>query len=286
MAPFVTVLMALSLVGCKKTEVQADPGRIVLVSIDGDFLYEDQLLSVMPTNLSEEDSALFVQRYIRNWTSDVLLYNNAQRNIADSKEIDALVENYRKALVVQKYERSLMDEKLSKVITAQEVETFYKENSSLFILKEPIIKGLLLKIPISAPNLNKMKELYRKTDDASFDEIEKYGVRYAVRYEFFYDNWVKVSDIETILPRSKEPLEKVLASKDHLEIKDDEFIYLLNVSEFVARGSIQPLEQANDEIRRLLINSRQVEFIQQIKDELYEDALERGTIRFNKDSEE
>lgn len=275
------VLLLMLLCQCRKAEVQADPGRTVLVSIDGNFLYEDELISVIPTDLTPEDSALFAQRFIRNWTSDMLLYRNALRNIGDTKEIDNLVENYRKALVVQKYERSLMDQKLSKTVTAQEIESFYNENSSLFVLQEPVIKGLLLKIPLSAPNLSRMRELYRKTDDESFDEIEKYGVRYAVRYEFFYDTWVPVSDVEMLLPGMDTSLERTLASTDHLEIKDSEFIYFLNVSEFVERGSVKPLEQAYDEIRKLLINSRQVEFIQQVKNELYDDALEKGRILFN-----
>lgn len=275
-------VMVLSAVSCRQTQVtgQPDQSKNVLVSIDGNFLYREDLETVLPFGLSPEDSAAFAQRYIRNWVSELLLFQNAERNIPDTREIDLLVENYRRSLIVHNYEQKLIEQKFGDEITDADVQAFYNDNSRLFVLEDPVIKGLFLKIPASASGISKIRELYTRTDDASFEEIEKYSIRYAVRYEMFYDSWTSISDIESMLPPMDQPLEERLKQKRSLELRDKEFIYLLNVSEIMSRGSVQPLEEVRAEIRGLLLNNSEVEFMQRIKDELYETALSKDRINF------
>lgn len=42
------------------------------------LLYHEDLQSVLPADLSKDDSLLFAEHYIRNWAEDVLLYEKAQ----------------------------------------------------------------------------------------------------------------------------------------------------------------------------------------------------------------
>ena len=62
------------------------------------------LQSALPARLSKDDSLLFAEHYISNWVEDVLLYEKAQSNIPDNGEIEKLVENYRKALIMHTYQ--------------------------------------------------------------------------------------------------------------------------------------------------------------------------------------
>lgn len=74
------------------------------MELDGNFLYREDLQSVLPAGLSKDDSLLFAEHYIRNWVEDILLYDKAQSNIPNNGEIDKLVENYRKALIMHTYQ--------------------------------------------------------------------------------------------------------------------------------------------------------------------------------------
>ena len=141
----------------------------------------------------------------------------------DDKQIEELVENYRRSLIVHEYQQLLIEQKIEQDITMQEIETFYNDNKNLFVLEEPILKGLFIKLPLSAPNQNSIMKLYRLRDDESYDEIEKYCIRNAPYYEFFYDYWHSVSDIEILLPSMEVSLQDYLNKNDYLEIKDDEF---------------------------------------------------------------
>ena len=274
--------VSLMLSSChKREEVKYVSGKTPLVELDGNVLYQEDLLQVLPVDISEADSAQFANRYIENWLSELLLYQNAERNVRDDKQIDELVENYRRSLIVHEYQQLLIEQKIEQDITIQEIETFYNDNKNLFVLEEPILKGLFTKLPLSAPNQNSIKKLYRLSDDESYDEIEKYCIRNAPYYEFFYDYWHSVSDIEILLPSMEVSLQDYLNKNDFLEIKDDEFIYLLNVSEYLPKGSVAPIEQVENRIKRLLINNKAVSYIQKIKKDLYNSAIENNRVIFH-----
>lgn len=274
--------VSLILLSCnKREEVKYVSGKTPLVELDGNVLYQEDLLQVLPVDISEADSAQFANRYIENWLSELLLYQNAERNVRDDKQIEELVENYRRSLIVHEYQQLLIEQKIEQDITMQEIETFYNDNKNLFVLEEPILKGLFIKLPLSAPNQNSIMKLYRLRDDESYDEIEKYCIRNAPYYEFFYDYWHSVSDIEILLPSMEVSLQDYLNKNDFLEIKDDEFLYLLNVSEYLPKGSVAPIEQVESRIKRLLINNKAVSYIQKIKKDLYNSAIENNRVIFH-----
>ena len=274
--------VSLILLSCnKREEVKYVSGKTPLVELDGNVLYQEDLLQVLPVDISEADSAQFANRYIENWLSELLLYQNAERNVRDDKQIEELVENYRRSLIVHEYQQLLIEQKIEQDITMQEIETFYNDNKNLFVLEEPILKGLFIKLPLSAPNQNSIMKLYRLRDDESYDEIEKYCIRNAPYYEFFYDYWHSVSDIEILLPSMEVSLQDYLNKNDYLEIKDDEFLYLLNVSEYLPKGSVAPIEQVENRIKRLLINNKAVSYIQKIKKDLYNSAIENNRVIFH-----
>ena len=274
--------VSLILLSCnKREEVKYVSGKTPLVELDGNVLYQEDLLQVLPVDISEADSAQFANRYIENWLSELLLYQNAERNVRDDKQIEELVENYRRSLIVHEYQQLLIEQKIEQDITMQEIETFYNDNKNLFVLEEPILKGLFIKLPLSAPNQNSIMKLYRLRDDESYDEIEKYCIRNAPYYEFFYDYWHSVSDIEILLPSMEVSLQDYLNKNDFLEIKDDEFLYLLNVSEYLPKGSVAPIEQVENRIKRLLINNKAVSYIQKIKKDLYNSAIENNRVIFH-----
>ncbi len=279
------VILSVSLVSCRriKTSVVYERGKTPLVELNGSVLYEEELVNALPPGYSGQDSIDFAEKYIRNWVEDVMFYQNAIRNIPDTKDIDRLVENYRRSIIEHEYQRRLLDQKFSTQITDEEIEQFYNENSRLFEQNESLVKGLFLKIPAKAPELAKIRRLYVQIDDASFEEIEKYSIRNSARCEFFYENWRPLAEIEMLLPQSDIPLESMLEEKRSLEFKDEENIYLLNISELISKGGIEPLEYAHGKVRVLLTNNNEVEYMKKVREELYQSALEKNLIVYHRE---
>ena len=256
-------------------------GKTPIVEIGQDVLYAEDVKQVLPLGLSEADSMLFAEQFIRNWAQDVLFYQNAIRNIPDTKDIDRLVENYRRSLIEHEYQRRLIEQKFSSEITEEEIDQFFNDNQRLFVLDESLVKGLFLKISNKSHDLSDIRKLYTQQDDESYEEIEKYCIRNAARCEFFYDNWRTVAELEVLLPVMDKPLETLLKDNGSFEFKDEEYIYLLNVSEYAPKGGIEPLDHARSRIRGLLINSNEVSYMRKIKEDLYDAAIEKNRIIFH-----
>lgn len=258
-------------------------GKTPLVEVDGHFLYREDLLAVQPAGLPPDDSLLFADDYVRNWVEEVLLYGKAEENIPDNAEVERLVANYRKSLILHIYQQALIRQKLSAQVTEEEVEAYYRDNIHLFKVDRPLIKGLYIKVPLGSPHLSDVRRWYRSDSHDAVEHLEKYSLRNAVKYEYFYDKWVPAADVLGLLPEGGREAEPALAQKRPVELADTAFHYFLNVTDYRAVGEEEPYEVARAHARELLLNIRQVEFMRGVKDDLYRRALDNHKIIYYKE---
>lgn len=276
-----TGLLLISLLFCVScTDKHDHKGQTPLVEVDGNFLYKEDLQAVFPAGLSKDDSLLFAEHYIRSWVEDVLLFNQAQSNIPDNGEIDKLVANYRKALIMHTYQQELISQKLSGEIPEQEIADYYEKNKELFKLDRPLMKGLFIKVPLTAPQLGNVRKWYKTETQDAVEHLEKYSLQNAVKYEYFYDKWVPVSEVLDMLPLKVPDVDEYLDKNRHVELKDTAFHYFLNVSDYRPMGEQEPYEFARGQVKDMLLNVKQVEFMKQVKDDLYQRAVKRDKIKY------
>ena len=269
--------MALVLLGC--TRQHDHKGMNPLVEVAGKFLYEEDLRQAMPLNLSKDDSVLFAEHYIRTWVEDALLFDKAEGNIPDNAKIAALVENYRKALIMHVYQEELVNQKLAGDISEAEIKDYYEQNKSLFLLDKPIVKGLFIKVPLQSQGLADVRRWYKRNTQDAIEQLEKYSLRNAVTYDYFYDQWKPVEDLSPMLPvKELKNDSKYLDKNRNLELKDTAYHYFLHVEDFLGEGEAKPLDFAKEEIKDVLINLKRVDFIDQVKEDLYREASDRNRI--------
>lgn len=257
-----------------------DKERTLLAEVAGKYLYYEDLQAMLPTGLTKEDSANFAQQYIRNWAEEMLLYEKAQSNIPDNNEIERRVENYRKALIMHTYQQALISQRLADEITEAEMKAYYDENHALFRLEEPLIKGLFIKIPLTAPRLSNVRQWYKDESRNAVEHLEKYQMQHAVKYEYFYDKWVPVADVMGMLPLQEADPEAYLDKHRHVELKDTAFYYFLNISDYRPAGEQEPYETARTQVKEILRNMQQVEFMRNVKNDLYERAVKENKIKY------
>ena len=254
-------------------------GRIPLVGVAGKFLYQDDLQAALPLNLSADDSVLFAESYIKNWVEDVLLFDKAEGNILDSEKIKSLVESYRKALIMHTYQEALVKQKLADEITADEVVEYYEKNKQLFLLDKPIVKGVFLKVPLKASKLSDVRRWYKRNTQDAIEQLEKYSLLNAVTYDYFYDRWRPLDEIEALIPnRTWNADSDYLEKNRNVELKDTAYHYFLHIEEYLGKGSQKPLDFAEEEIKETLINLKRVEFINGVKNDLYHQASDKNKI--------
>ena len=110
MKEIISVLLAgFLLVGCTALEKKQQAGSVA--EVNGQYLYRSTLDS-LTVGLTGEDSIRVAQQYISQWAKDLLIYGQAKGR--SNKEIDRMVEDYRKALYVHAYEEYLVERRMPK----------------------------------------------------------------------------------------------------------------------------------------------------------------------------
>lgn len=273
----VILVIAAAMTGCGQEHNHK--GKTPLVEVSGDFLYKEDLQAALPLNISKDDSVLFAEHYIRNWIEDALLFDKAEGNIPDNDKISKLVENYRRALIMHTYQEELVNQKLANDISEEEINAYYEKNKELFRLDNPLVKGLFIKVPLSSPDLGNVRVWYRKNNQDIIEKLEKYSLRNAVSYDYFYDRWTSVPDVAAKIPLKVLDTDANYLDKNrNVEVKDTAFCYFLHIEDFLGKDKQKPLDFARDEIKEILINLKRVEFINKVKEDLYQRASDRNKI--------
>lgn len=273
----VILVIAVAMTGCGQEHNHK--GKTPLVEVSGEFLYKEDLQAALPLNISKDDSVLFAEHYIRNWIEDALLFDKAEGNIPDNDKISKLVENYRRALIMHTYQEELVNQKLANDISEEEINAYYEKNKELFRLDNPLVKGLFIKVPLSSPDLGNVRVWYRKNNQDVIEKLEKYSLRNAVSYDYFYDRWTSVPDVAAKIPLKVLDTDANYLDKNrNVEVKDTAFCYFLHIEDFLDKDKQKPLDFARDEIKEILINLKRVEFINKVKEDLYQRASDRNKI--------
>ena len=271
----VVILCVVLFCGCAKFERKRLSG--VAVEYNGATVtYAD--LDALTYGLSSEDSARVADSYIQQWATSLIVYDRSKE--IKSREIDEMVENYRRSLCQHEWERKQIAQKMPMLIEDSLVLEFYEQNKQHFILDRAILRGLLLIMPVGAPNLEKLKDMVEVPhEEENIEWVEKYAYQYAVGYELFLDDWKTVEQIAVYMPYSQDELSKQIKQKKQILAQDSLNVYLLQVTDFCGKGEYKPLEYVQDEIKELILSQRQVEFIRLLREDLYEKAVQQGKLK-------
>jgi len=260
----------------------ADVARTPLLEVEGKFLYLDEVQQIIPPNVNDSDSTEIANSYIRKWVTDVLMYENAKRNVTSQTEIDEMVESYRKSLTIHQYQQKMIEQRLPKEPSEEELHTFYTQYSNQLLLKENIIKGLLLIVPEKAPKMSSVRSWVQSGNAKSLESIEKYSIQNAISYDYFGDKWMVFSEILKKMPIQVEDPSSFIASNRFIEKSDSTQHYFLRIESFRNTGQVEPFEMARDRIANILLNKHKADFISQFENELYDDAVKNETVSFFK----
>lgn len=271
----VVILCVALFCGCAKFEQKRLSG--VAVEYNGATVtYAD--LDALTYGLSSEDSARVADSYIQQWATSLIVYDRSKE--IKSREIDEMVENYRRSLCQHEWERKQIAQKMPMLIEDSLVLEFYEQNKQHFILDRAILRGLLLIMPVGAPNIEKLKDMVEVPhEEENIEWVEKYAYQYAVGYELFLDDWKTVEQIAVYMPYSQDELSKQIKQKKQILAQDSLNVYLLQVTDFCGKGEYKPLEYVQDEIKELILSQRQVEFIRLLRENLYEKAVQQGKLK-------
>ncbi len=272
-------LLVIVLFGCKPAPDNPELRPVVAVG-DKQLTYK-MLHKALPTHISAEDSVVFVQDYINRWIKSELLLRKAELNLSPKeKDVERLMEEYRRSLLIHQYQQKLLAQKFSPMITSSDIQQCYSDMEDNFRLDDAIIKGTIVIVPKTAPNISTLEKLYKSDDQEDLVKLETYCFQNAKKYEIFLDHWLPMKEINIALPEPIAHPERVIRHNKYYETSDSLNQYFLSIKEFKLASELAPIEYVQDKIKAILINKKRLEFIKQLEADLYEEGLNNKAIKF------
>jgi hypothetical protein len=280
---FLILLFVFLFFACDRTGISSSQ-REILVKVNDRVLTRDDIERQIPKGLASEDSLLRAESLLKKRIIDLLMDEVAYKNMGDEKaEIDKLVSEYRRSLIRHRFQERIVNDRVSATLYDSEKMAYYKENKEQFVLNENLIKGLFVKVPVSAPGIDSIRKWYESTSDEALEKIEKYCFQNALIYDYFYDRWVVFDEVMEKVPQRITNQVQFLKANNRVEVSDSVFMYLLNISDCLLVGNPAPFDYVTTQIHSILVNQRKIDYLRNFGEKLYLDAMRNGKVKYVSD---
>ena len=252
----------------------------LLVTVYGDKLYFSDIQDLISPDLSSEDSLKLIQALCEKWAKEQLLVQKAKINLPlVLQDVQVQVESYEKSLLIYSYQKELLNQKLDTIVNDDEIESYYEKNKQNFILNDAVVRVNYIQLKKEVPYLWKVQRLFKKEDEESKLSLEDYCYQFADDY-YLDDSWLSVEDIFKVLPDSY--TSRNLYKGKSIEFADDDYYYFLHVKKYISKGSVSPLEMVSNQIHSIIINKRKIDFLKHVEMDLYQNALAKNYVQYEK----
>lgn len=260
--------------------------RDIVARIDSDALYEEDITALIPSGTSSEDSARIAEQYINSWATKILFLKNAEVNLSkNAKDINKEIEDYRSALLVFRYEKTFVEQRLDTLVSETELEEYYRNNRTSFIAANSIIKARYAKISTSSPNLKKIKSLFKSSDLDDIDELKELCLNSAEKFYDFDNNWIRLNVVARELMMDISLCEDKLNKSRLLEKEDNGYLYIVYVYERIRPNNIEPYEFCISNIEDIIISKRKQKLLEDLEINLYRDAIDNNKLKIYKNND-
>lgn len=265
----------------KKEPDESNEQSAVIARVYDNNLYEHDIKGIVSENVSKQDSANIISRYVNNWIRKQLLIHEAASKIDfDQAELERKILDYRYALMVYEYEKYYIDQTLDKTVTEEEIKEYYNQNIANFELKQNIIRGIFVKVPKEAPKIDKLKKLIVSNKSKDIKDLRSYCFRFATSYSLDDSLWVNFDEVIKNTPLMGIPNKvQFLKENDFIESEDQDYLYFIKIHEYKISDERPPLEFVKDEIENIIINRRKIKLSNELEEKIYNKAKENNDFK-------
>ncbi len=266
----------MALLGCRPiTFRDSEEGRVV-AEMGSTNLYLRDVPGLNLDGVTAEDSLLIIESYAKEWIKSRLLevYSESKYN-GYSADIEKRVEEYRKQLYVDIFEAEYTkNENIN--VSSSEIDKYYKANSSRHTLSHSMVKAKVIVVPETYNDIDVLIKKFRSRSVDEYIDIQSLAHRDGFFEKDMSGGWHPFSDVASYLPFSKSKVEVLLKRNGVHQFKGEGKLYLVDIVDKRLEGSVAPREVSEGMIKSAILLERQNNYIEGVKDSLYNKAIERG----------
>lgn len=273
--------MALMSISACKDNVFTNKSE-VLAEFKEKKLYKSDIPEDVLNKFSIGDSNGLLNSYIDKWLENQVLLNAAEGFLdEEEKNNEQLINDYKNSLIVFQYQQKLIKEKLDTAVSESEILEFYNSNSSNFILKKNIVKIRYIKIENKNADVNKIKKLIQNPSEINDRILNQYAQEKAINF-YLDSNWLFLDDITKEIPLDENyNQQRFLSNNKYIQLEENGVLYILYIIDFRIKNNNSPLEFEKENIKETILYKRKMAFLSKIQEDLYNNALEKGDIKYN-----
>lgn len=250
----------------------------VIASVNEKDLLLSEVIKEMPE--STEDSSFFIDSYINIWVRKQLMIYHAEINLSSGlTDYEKQIQEYRESLLIYAYQQELINQNFDTTITSQEILEYYNRYREEFKLVKNIFIGRYIVVDKSAPSLKDLSKWYKSDNEESVEKLVDYCQQFAKEYYLSDSSWQYFSNINDRLPNLISEEEYFLQHTKGVWFEDEIYRYYIYIKDYQIKGSISPLDMELEKIRNVLLNKKKIQYLKQLEDELYQNALDLRKIK-------
>lgn len=268
-------IIIIVLAACKQNET-VEVKQDVIASVNGEYLYQKDIIQILPKNISSEDSAKMVSEYVRAWVANKLLFAEARDVLTDTTVIEQKIKLYREQLYTYYYTENFIYNKVDYKLTEEEIEAYYNKHLQDYVLAKTYVKAHYMTMDAEVYTYYMERDKLFNSSIEDREELEDFCIGTG-RKVFFNEDWIELGEFLDIVKRpALDPNE--LLFKSTFEHVYDKTRYLIKFDDYKTIGDYMPLEIAKPEIAEILINKKKNEELIKKQKQLIEQGLESGAV--------
>ena len=267
------VLLTFLVTSCDYFRAPKEPKAIARVGKS--YLYESDILNLVPKGTSEQDSIAIVKSFIGRWATQKLLFEAAEKNIGKDQldEFNVLIEQYKVDLYTKAYLENLVIRQVDTLVTDDQIVDYYNKNKQYFKNSSELVKLRYINLVKENPKFAKIKSKFSSFTKKDKKELEQMAVQFK-SYAFNDSIWVDINQVYEKIPFiNLENKQKYVSSGMNFQYPDSTTIWLVKINNVLPKDNATPLEFLKPTIKQIIINNRKLELINTLEKEITNDAI-------------
>ena len=249
----------------------------VIARVGTAYLYRSELAVAMPSGVVAEDSVNYSQAFISKWIIGQLKLQEAEKMFSQSEsDIDRLVEEYRRSLLVHRLDRHYLESEPCGEITDKDIAAYYNAHKSDFRISQPMVKG---EIVAMGENFRRREQMLKWFESSKEEYREDFAesCRKENLLHLQFDEWVSFSDFLSNLPLLRTSRnDELLSSRKTQKIHHNKTYYYFRITSALKVGDTMPLDMVKENIQQILINRHRADVVHRQEERIMNNAFSSG----------
>jgi len=262
-------LLVLSACSDKPSDNQQD----VVAKVGEKVLTESEIIRQYHKTEMSMDSASFVKDYKAEWIREQVLLEKAHNMLTEQeRDKSELVSQYYNDLLIYELEKKFLEQELDTAVSEEALRAYYDNNLKNFELKENIVRLRFFSLPPDLPNQKKLWNKFKTGEKKYLETLERLCDLSETNYFYNDSLWLSFNDLLKEVPITTYNQESYLNNHRFIRLEEKDYSYFVEILDFRIRNSTSPYEFEKPRIKNILLHKRKVELLQQIEDEIVEEA--------------